>query len=111
MKTTLFAILALVGSAAFAAPQPPNPYNQQLAKLPDLQRRAVFRRAVLDSGQRCKRVDKSLQQGGYRNLIMWTVRCAAPGGDYGVFVGPDGSVQVRPCRDLKGLKLPVCAKL
>ena len=44
---------------------------------------------------------------------MWTARCngATPKEgpyDYAVFVGPDGDVQVRPCADLAGLKLPTC---
>ena len=32
---------------------------------------------------------------------MWTARCA-DGRDWAIFVGPDGSAQVRDCKDLAG---------
>jgi hypothetical protein len=38
---------------------------------------------------------------------MWSARCDR-GGDYAVYIGPDGSVQVRPCADAAKLKLPAC---
>jgi hypothetical protein len=38
---------------------------------------------------------------------MWMARCADKR-DWAIFVGPDGSAQVRPCRDLAQLGLPAC---
>ncbi len=52
-------------------------------------------------------VDAARLQGRFKNLVMWTARCKV-GGDYGVFIGPDGTVQVRQCRQMAELKLPVC---
>ncbi|MFS0737299.1 hypothetical protein ABC347_09640 [Sphingomonas sp. 1P06PA] len=103
-------VLAIATAMALplpAAAQAGNAFSQRLQQLPDLQRRAVLRRAVLDSGQRCKRVDAGALKGRYKNLVMWTATCN-PGGAYGIFIGPDGSVQVRPCADMRTLKLPAC---
>ncbi|SNS79091.1 hypothetical protein SAMN06295912_11646 [Sphingomonas laterariae] len=101
-------IAATMASPVLAQPKPQaNPYSDRLAALTDLQRNAALRRAVLDSGQYCKRVEWSAKQQTYKNLVMWTARCN-PGGDKAVFIGPDGSVQVRPCKDLAQLKLPQC---
>ena len=38
---------------------------------------------------------------------MWTAACADKR-EWAIFVGPDGSAQVRPCRDVAQLKLPAC---
>ncbi len=106
MMRPLFAILPLVLATAAAA-APPNPFSDRLAALPEMQRRAVLRRAILDSGAACKPISGGAFQQDHKNLKMWTVRCG-PRQDYGMFIGPDSSVQVRPCRDLPGLKLPAC---
>jgi hypothetical protein len=101
----LFAATVAIAPAA-AAPQA-NSYSERLARLSELQRRAVLRRAILDAGEQCKRVDKAGRTGAHGNLIMWSARCDR-GGDYAVYIGPDGSVQVRPCADAAKLKLPAC---
>ena len=104
-----FALLlaALLAAAQPALAAPANPYVDRLRQLSELQRRAVLRGALVNSGERCGRAELALPGGGYRNLVMWSVRCV-PGGDYGLFIGPDGSAQVRSCGDLVKLKLPVC---
>ncbi|MGH6780556.1 MAG: hypothetical protein ACREB5_00415 [Sphingomonadaceae bacterium] len=111
MKTIIpVAIIASLLAAAPATAQmkpPSNPFSDRLAGLNDLQRNAALRRAVLDSGQYCKRVEWSAKQQQYKNLVMWVARCN-PGGDKAVYIGPDGTVQVRPCKDAAQLKLPVC---
>ena len=107
MTRWLAILAATVAAGAVAQPPRPNPYSQRLAKLPELQRLAAMRRAVLDVGQYCKRPELAVRKGPYRNLDMWSLRCDR-GADYGVFIGPDGTVQVRPCRDLAQLKLPLC---
>ena len=101
------ALVALATGAAAQVPQA-NPYAERLARLPDIQRKGTMRRAVLDDGQYCHTVELVGRRGHWRNLDMWQVRCDR-GADYGVFLGPDGSVQVRPCRDLAQLRLPRCA--
>ncbi|WP_380875522.1 hypothetical protein ACFB49_04950 [Sphingomonas sp. DBB INV C78] len=104
----MIAAMALGTTPAMAQVKPvPNPYSDRLEKLTELQRNAAMRRAVLDSGQYCKRVEWSGKQQQYKNLVMWVARCD-PGGDKAVYIGPDGSVQVRPCTDAAQLKLPQC---
>jgi hypothetical protein len=99
-------ILPCVAAPAIAQPATPS-YADRLARLDDLQRRAVLRGAVVNSGQRCGRVEIAAPRGRLRNLVMWAVRCT-PGDDFGVFIGPDGSAQVRTCSDLAKLRLPTC---
>jgi len=105
------AIGFLLAVPALAAPvNPANPFNAKLLQLKPADRDGALDRAIVDDGQRCGRLMTSAYRGPYGNLGMWVARCK-PGGDYAVFTGPDGSVQVRPCADLKGLKLPECGKL
>jgi hypothetical protein len=87
-----------------------NPASDQLARLSVLQRKGALRAALLDSGLACTRVEKATIQGPWKNMIMWRAQCSAtdPRYDYAVFVGPDASIQARPCADLAELKLPVC---
>ncbi len=84
-------------------------FNDRLRRLPPEQQRAVVRQAVTNGGQRCGRVTRAAFQQPYGNLMMWTATCA-PGGDFGVYIGPDGSAQVRPCAEVASLKLPACRK-
>jgi hypothetical protein len=102
-------ILALLAAAIAAAPAAAvtNDFSNQLKKLSPLQQRATMRRAVLDEGKYCKRIGPVAYQGPYKNLEMWNVQCDR-GAAYGVFIGLDGTVQVRPCEDLAQLKLPTC---
>ncbi len=108
---TASAIGLFLAAPALAAPVgQANPFNAKLLQLRPADRQGALDRAIVDDGQRCGRLTQSAYRGPYGNLGMWVARCK-PGGDYAVFVGPDGSVQVRPCADLKGLKLPECGKL
>ena len=102
----LLAILATAVAAAPVAAQP-NPFSDRLQKLDELRRHAVVRRAILDAGESCKRVERAGMTGRYKNLVMWSARCT-PGGDYALFIGPDASVQVRSCGELVKLGLPAC---
>lgn len=83
------------------------PYVEQLKALSDLNRGLALRRAVQDSGERCKRVETSGYQQDYQNLSMWTARCS-DSGDWALFIAPNGDVQVRSCADVETLDLPVC---
>lgn len=106
MKITAALIPALL-IAATPALAVKNDFSEQLKKLPSLQQRAVLRRAVLDASQYCRRIGPVAYQGPFKNLEMWTVRCDRDVA-YAAYIGLDGSVQVRPCKDLAKLKLPVC---
>jgi hypothetical protein len=81
--------------------------QDQLHNLSDLNRAIGLKRAIYDSGYRCRRITSSGFVGAYRNLDMWMARCD-DGRDWAVFVGPDGSAQVRDCKDVEGFGLPRC---
>jgi hypothetical protein len=66
-----------------------------------------MRRAIRDSGYRCQRVTQSGYVGRYENLDMWTATCD-DGRQWAVFVGADGSAQVRDCKDVEEFGLPRC---
>ncbi len=107
MKKIMVALLAAGVALGPAGAEPTNPFSDRLQRLNELQRHSVLRRAVLDSGEICKQVDRAAISGRYRNLVMWTAHCTT-GGNYGLFIGPDASVQVRPCPQTKSLGLPPC---
>jgi hypothetical protein len=66
-----------------------------------------LRRALYDSGRKCQTVTEAGYVQEYGNLSMWTASCSG-GRSYAIFVGPDGSAQVRDCQELDRLRLPSC---
>ena len=72
-----------------------------------MNRAIALKRAIYASGFTCKRIVKSGYVQEYKNLSMWTASCADDR-EWGIFAGPDGSAQVRPCQDLAELGLPAC---
>lgn len=84
-----------------------NPFNARMRALSPADRAGALRRAVTLENQRCGRMTSGFYRGAYGNLAYWQARCK-PGGDYAVFVGPGGEVQVRRCEEMKALKLPEC---
>lgn len=66
-----------------------------------------LRRALYDSGRTCQTVTEAGYVQEYGNLSMWSARCKS-GRSYAIFVGPDGSAQVRNCQEMEPLKLPAC---
>lgn len=66
-----------------------------------------LRRAIYDSGKTCQTVTEAGYVQEYGNLSMWTASCKS-GRNYAIFVGPDGSAQVRDCREMGTLRLPAC---
>ena len=66
-----------------------------------------LRRALYDSGRTCQTVTDAGYVQEYGNLSMWTASCKS-GRSYAIFVGPDGSAQVRDCQELERLRLPAC---
>jgi hypothetical protein len=112
MRGLIGAMMGLMVAAPAMAATPfwANPFNQKLMQLKGPDQYGALRRAITEYDQPCGRLVKGMYRGPYGNLGFWTARCK-PGGDYGVFTGPDGSVQVRPCSQMKALKLPECGKL
>ena len=81
--------------------------QKQLLAANDLNRAIALKRAIYDSGYRCQRITRSGFAGTYKNLDMWMAACA-DGRNWAVFVGPDGSAQVRDCEDVARFGLPKC---
>lgn len=110
-----FALLLLLGGCGSGAESPrgtksikaANPYVERLRSLSEMNRGLALRRAVQDSGQACKRAESVGTQPDYKNMSVWTLRCAN-GKDWMLFIAPNGAVQVRACADLATLGLPRC---
>ena len=81
--------------------------QDQLHQLDEMNRNIGLKRAIQDSGLRCRRVTRSGYVQEHNKLSMWTASCE-DGRSWGIFVGADGSAQVRPCTDMKQLGLPEC---
>ena len=113
MKRFAALLTAALLVAPIAAQQPSaQVYSDRLAKLSDIQRKAAIRNAIIENKQWCRRVEQLAYQGPYKNLVIWVARCGPkPLVDYGVFLGPDGTVQVSTCPDLVRVKWPACRKL
>ena len=84
-----------------------SPEQDALHNLSDMNRDIGLKRAIVASGIRCQRVTRSGYVTEYSKLSMWTANCDERR-DWAIFVGPDGSAQVRPCQDMKTLGLPEC---
>ena len=70
-----------------------------------------LKRAIYSAGYTCKRVTDAGFVAEYKNLDMWVARCSYQGTPdrlWAIFAGPDGSAQVRDCRDIPGTGLPEC---
>ena len=70
-----------------------------------------LKHAIYDAGYSCKRVTDAGFVATYKNLDMWMAHCTYESGtprDWAIFAGPDGSAQVRDCRDIPGTGLPDC---
>ena len=87
--------------------KPSSEYVDKLKALTPVNQGLALRRAIQDAGQRCKKVENAAYQEDYQNLSMWTARCSDTG-DWALFIAPNADVQVRACKDLAALKLPVC---
>src|SRR5437868_15233494 len=87
------------------------PEQQRLHQLDALNLAIALKRAIYDAGFACKRVTDGGFVGSYKNLDMWMAHCVYDNGtsrDWAVFAGPDGSAQVRDCKDVPGSGLPDC---
>ncbi|HET9811145.1 MAG TPA: hypothetical protein VFP53_05555 [Sphingomicrobium sp.] len=72
-----------------------------------LNRAIALKRAIYDSGHTCKRLDRSGFIGTYKNLDVWMASCSDKR-DWAIYVGSDGSAQVRDCKNAAELDLPLC---
>ena len=99
------------GGEAQQAPARPirvtSPLVERLNTLNDRDRNLGLMRAIQDSGNRCRRVDRSGFQQDYKNLSMWTASCNDKR-DWAVFIAANGDVQVRACAAAAQLGLPAC---
>ncbi len=119
MRRTPSAACALLlisgcGQSSAPAPQPKQQVikvqgdeQRQLAGANEMDRAIALKRAIYDAGSTCKRVTGSGFVTDYKNMSMWQANCD-DGRNWAVFIAANGSVQVRPCADLKELKLPEC---
>jgi hypothetical protein len=70
-----------------------------------------LKRAIYDAGYSCKKVTDAGFVGTWQNLDEWTAHCVYENGsarDWAIFAGPDGSAQVRDCKDVAPSGLPPC---
>ena len=117
MRLLLIPALALAAAACGSGEQSAPPADKQIAvrseeqdrlhQLDPQYRDIALKRAIAASGLRCKRVIRSGYVTEYNKLSMWSADCD-DGRNWAIFVGPDGSAQVRPCADMARFKLPEC---
>ena len=113
---------ALCILALSACDEQPPPTNQTVIKVRSQEQNQLhqlgamnlaigLKRAIYDAGYTCKRVTDAGFVGEYKNLDMWMARCIYDGKqtrDWAIFAGPDGSAQVRDCKDVDATELPKC---
>lgn len=85
--------------------------QKQLHQLDAFNLAIGLKRAIYDAGYTCKQVTDAGFVASWKNLDMWVAHCEYQGGkprDWAIFAGPDGSAQVRDCKDIPGSGLPTC---
>src|SRR4028118_1402383 len=117
MRLAFVAVPALFVAACGGSGSQPAANQQEIAvrsdeqnalhQLSDMNRDIALKRAILASGLRCKRVVRSGYVTEFKKLSMWQAHCD-DNRSWGIFVGADGSAQVRPCSDNARFKLPEC---
>jgi len=88
------------------------PEQDRLHELNAFDLAIALKRAIYDAGFTCRQVTDAGFVGEWKNLDMWVAHCAYEKGtprEWAVFTGPDGSAQVRDCKDIPGSGLPDCA--
>ena len=112
----------VIGVCLAACDEQPQPGNrtsikvtsaeqQQLHQLDAFNLAIGLKRAIYDAGYTCRRITDAGFVGTWKNLDMWMAHCVYDKGaarDWAIFAGPDGSAQVRDCRDVPGSGLPAC---
>ena len=88
--------------------------QDQLKQLDAMNLAIALKRAIYAAGYTCKRISDAGFVGDYNNLDMWMAHCVydnnnQPPIDWAIFAGPDGSAQVRVCKDVEASPgLPKC---
>ena len=85
--------------------------QKQLHQLDAFNLAIGLKRAIYDAGYVCKRISDAGYVGIWQNLDEWTAHCVYDNGtsrDWAIFAGPDGSAQVRDCKDVAPSGLPPC---
>jgi hypothetical protein len=121
MRTGLIIALGVLALAACNEQQPAqtnqpqikvrSSEQDQLKQLDAINLAIALKRAIYDAGYTCKRITDAGFVGEYKNLDMWMAHCVYEKGaprDWAIFAGPDGSAQVRDCKDVDGTELPKC---
>jgi hypothetical protein len=114
-------IAVAAGLALAACNEQPQPTNQPAIKVRNAEQDRLhtldamnlaiaLKRAIYDAGYTCRHIDKAGFVGAYQNLDQWTAHCTdgKQSRDWAIFTGPDGSAQVRDCKDLAGTGIPAC---
>ena len=118
LLTGLLASLALAGCNDQQAQQANQtqikvrgPEQERLHQLDAFDLAIALKRAIYDAGYTCKRVTDAGFVANWKNLDMWMVDCTDGKAtrQWAVFTGPDGSAQVRDCKDVPASGLPDCA--
>ncbi len=118
-RLTLTLTLAALALAACGDDSPPPDQQkiqvraeeqEQLHKLDAINLAVGLKHAIYDAGYTCKQITDAGFVGKYQNLDQWAAHCTDGKSqrDWAIFAGPDGSAQVRDCKDLPGLGLPAC---
>ena len=118
-RTLTLAALAALGGCSKSQPQQSqqptikvrSEEQKQLHQLDAFNLAIALKRAIYDAGYTCKRITDAGYVGRYKNLEMWTAHCVYDKGsprDWAIFAGPDGSAQVRDCKDVVASGLPAC---
>ncbi|QJU57529.1 hypothetical protein HL653_06755 [Sphingomonas sp. AP4-R1] len=125
LATSLLAAALVSAPLAAQTPDAAMGYSRQMASLTEIQRFAAIRRAIQDNGLWCPRVTAAAFQQPIKNLAMWVARCGAitppqktlagtmpkSSETYGIFIGPDGTVQAGQCAEITKVKWPACRPL
>jgi hypothetical protein len=85
--------------------------QKQLHQLDAYNLAIALKRAIYDAGYTCKKVTDAGFVGTWENLDEWAAHCVYDQGtprDWAIFAGPDGSAQVRDCKDVAPSGLPPC---
>lgn len=122
MRATWLTVLGgatLLAACGQEEPAPPKPKQihvrsegqKQLFAASEFNRAIALKRAIMDSGSSCTRLESSGFVGTYKNMDYWTARCTDKFDrtrDWAIFIGADDSAQVRLCEDTKAVGLPAC---
>jgi hypothetical protein len=119
IRTPIAILLSCATLAACNQSQPTNQptirvvsqEQQQLHQLDAFNLAIGLKRAIYDAGYTCKRITDAGFVGIWKNLEEWTAHCEydrGPPRDWAIFAGPDGSAQVRDCKDVIATGLPAC---